>query len=235
MTTTNVPRTITSFLAAALAGAAGCGVEGDVFSCPDGLCEGLTLNATAAEVENRANHEDLRGTTQFVPADPGDPSTWPAGEEVVIEPVEGERLPDGAAAVPGPCFWTTRVANVRDGGQSYEYPVGPNWSVEGNGPGTLQLNHSVTVSHGVSWTGQISKGLVSTAVGYNVSWSGTTSTAWTYNVPAGQRWVVYAGMYKIATLFEVQQRNACDRVWRTVGRGMAKRYIRLVYGQYRIR
>ncbi len=76
----------------------------------------------------------------------------------------------------------------------------------GDGPGTVTLSQSTTVSNSFSGTLRVTKGNLDASVGFNTTASWSQTASYSVTPPAGQRWqIIYRGIYE---MWEVTQRNA---------------------------
>jgi hypothetical protein len=123
---------------------------------------------------------------------------------------------------------------VQDEKYSYSfdnYEHGPEWTVAGQGPGTLVLSRAVEASHSVSVSIEAAIPVISAAVGFDVTDSVSHSTSFEFDMPAEPRetrWFIEAGTRDDVHIYEVQKYCGPDPEGAPV-KGRAEKAGHLIY------
>jgi hypothetical protein len=102
---------------------------------------------------------------------------------------------------------TFRVQNEKLSYSYDNYDHGPEWTVAGQGPGTLTLSKTVEASNSVSVSIEAAVPVISTALGFDVTESVSHSAGFELDMPAaprGTRWFIEAGTRDEVHIYEVQ-------------------------------
>jgi hypothetical protein len=144
-----------------------------------------------------------------------------------------------AAATASPvCLNYFKIENVRQPYSYEHFGRGPEWKVEGYGPGTLTLARTLTASNSVSGTVGIDYKAVSANVGFDVTESTGLTASYAYPMPPDRDpyrpilWTVEAGTRDTARAFDVQEYSCMGKRTGPPRQGRAVKTGNLIYKYY---
>lgn len=121
-----------------------------------------------------------------------------------------------------------KITSVKTLPNETKWPNSSSFRVDGQGPGTLSISRALSTANTVTGTLGASK-IISSAVGFNVTKTTTTTTSYSINLKSGERRQIQVGQVFQVKYFTWERKSGCAGTTFKTHRGSGKAYNFLRY------